>query len=104
MSKFITAKSRQPFTIVRDLVIVDEQGKFKCLEAVKITIEKAHFDAETVAEEGFAGDWCVHLSDDPRFAGLTDGEKESAEEECFHHLEELAVDLSQGEKIEKVIS
>ena len=96
----INAATPTPFTIVRNLWTKHPDTlEDILLVGVRITIEDAYFDADTVEEEGFSGDWCVHLSDDPRFADLPEQAKEMACDAASNCLEALASALSRGEAV-----
>jgi hypothetical protein len=96
----ITASTPTPFTIVRNLWTEHPDTlEDMLLVGVRITVEDACFDADTVEEEGFSGDWCVHLSDDPRFADLPEEAKEIACDACSNLLEDLACRLARGEAV-----
>jgi hypothetical protein len=98
--KYITKKTKQPFTITRTLAAWDEKQQCPvCLNAVKITVESADFSKDVWEEEGFSGDWCVHLSDDPRWSSLPEDVKLSAADAAHNALEELASLLAHGKKV-----
>jgi hypothetical protein len=96
----INAGTPTPFTIIRNLITEHpDTTEDILLVGVRITIEDACFSADTVEEEGFSGDWVVHLSDDPRFADLPEEAKELACDACCNLVEDLASRLARGEQV-----
>ena len=98
-TRTITAATPFPFTITRNLVTFDADDNEVRLPAVSITIENACWDAVSVEEVGFEGDWYMTLTDDPRFANLTDEEVEAAEDCVCHFVEHLASTIARGESV-----
>lgn len=92
--KYINAKTALPFMVKRNL-----QLENKRLAGVWITIERADFSPETVESEGFAGDWAIALSVNPKFKHLTDEEIIEAEDCVCCFVEDLAGRLSRGEDV-----
>jgi hypothetical protein len=89
-----------PFTLVRNLWTCDDAGFDDILlKGVHITIEAADWSEDTYAEEGFSGDWVVHLSDDKRFDGLTEEQKDVAMDAVCTFVEHLAADISRGREV-----
>lgn len=97
----INAGTTMPFTITRNLVAFDADDNEVRLPAVRITIERAIWDADSVEEVGFEGDWFCEISTDPRFAGLNldDDVIESAEDCICHFVEHLASILAAGDSV-----
>lgn len=95
----INAGTPMPFTIVRNLVTFDADDNEVRLPAVRITVERACWDLDSVEEVGFEGDWYMELTSDPRFAHLTDEEVELAEDCVCHLIEDLASRLARGESV-----
>lgn len=97
----INAGTPMPFTITRNLVTWDADENEVRLPAVRITIERACWDADSVEEVGFEGDWFCEISTDPRFAGLDlDDDAIALAEDCIcHFVEHLASTLAAGDSV-----
>lgn len=100
MPNTITAATPFPFTITRNLWTLDAEGNEDILlEGVRITFEACDWSPDVVDEAGFTGDYCVHLLDDVRFAGLTEEQVETALDSACNLVERVASTLSRGESI-----
>ena len=100
MNNTINANTPTPFTVTRHIWTCDANGdNDRLLKSVRITIESADFSKDVVEEEGFSGDWIIHIGDDARWAGLNDEQSEIACDSACHFVEDLAYRLSQGESV-----
>jgi hypothetical protein len=97
---YCNAFSGFPLVIFRNLWTHDAEGKNeRLLRNVRITIESADFRPSTVKEEGFCGDWTVHLSDDSRFFTLSKDEKDFAADAVSNLLEDMAARFANHEHV-----